>query len=133
MPATISSFFGEYRFLSNFYPQNVILDGQVYPTVEHAYQAAKTLSEYWRICIRNAGTPGQAKRMGRKVPMRPDWDAVKLQIMEKLLRQKFSEPYLKKLLTETQPLKLIESNNWGDVFWGCCKGLGENHLGKILM
>lgn len=129
----IDSFQGEYRWLSNFWPALVIFDGDYYPTVEHAYQAAKTTDRSARIRIHRAETPGLAKKLGRGLAMRPDWDTFKLEVMLILLRQKFTDPELRRKLLETGDRELIEGNTWGDRFWGVCGGTGENHLGKILM
>jgi len=129
----IDSFKGENRFLSSFWPCEVELDGVTYESVEHAYQAAKTVVPEEREKFRYAATAGIAKRLGRSVTMRDDWDDVKLSVMRDLVTQKFSDPSLRALLDETKGKQLIEGNHWGDVFWGVCKGKGENHLGKILM
>lgn len=129
----INSFTGGYRWLSNFYWQRVTLDGLVYPTVEHAYQAAKTLDPAQRATVWHCETPGQAKRAGRKVTMRADWDAVKIEVMRGLVTQKFEDRWLREKLRATGTQQIVEGNNWGDTFWGVCRGEGENHLGKILM
>lgn len=130
----IDSFIGEYRFLSNFFPVEITLDVEVYPTLEHAFQAAKTLSSAERAKVRNAKTPGMAKRLGRQVTLRPDWETSKLSVMYDLVHQKFSKnPVLRADLLETGDRPLIEGNYWKDFFWGVCNGKGENHLGKILM
>lgn len=129
----INGFFGEFRFLSNFYPAMVIFEGFVYPTVEHAYQAAKTLDEEERKKIRYAKTPRDAKALGYKVKWRSDWNDVRVSIMRELLIKKFSTDDFKRALATTQGFTLIERNNWGDVFWGVCNGVGENILGKLLM
>ena len=129
----INQFTGEYRWLSNFWPAKVKYLGVEYPTVEHAYQAAKTEDSAWRENIRQAATPGQAKRLGSQAPMRPEWHNVKLEVMENLVRRKFQHPELKALLLATKNEELVEGNYWGDTFWGVCRGKGENHLGKILM
>lgn len=129
----IESFQGEHRFLSNFWHVYVTYDGEVYPTVEHAYQAAKTLNPEFRKAICYA-TTGEAKRMGRQVPMRPDWEAIKIDVMRDLLKQKFTEePELRELLLATGDAELIEGNTWNDYFWGVCNGNGQNWLGKLLM
>lgn len=128
----IESFQGEHRFLSNFWNVYVTYDGEIYPTVEHAYQAAKTLEPEFRKAICYA-TTGQAKRMGRKVPMRKDWDVIKLGVMDNLLRQKFADPELQELLLATGDADLIEGNTWGDYYWGVCNGEGQNWLGKLLV
>ena len=77
--------------------------------------------------------PGKAKRLGRKVTLRPDWEQIKTYTMLLLLRIKFSDENLATKLLETGEQKLIEGNSWGDCFWGVCDGVGENHLGKLLM
>lgn len=129
----ITSFQGEYRWLSNFWLVDVKLDGYVYPSVEHAYVAAKTLDKDARLQIWKTEKPGQVKRFGRTLVLRADWDQVKLPTMEWLLRQKFQNDYLRFQLAATRGIELIEGNTWGDTFWGVCRGVGENHLGKLLM
>jgi N-glycosidase YbiA len=130
---SINSFTNEYRFLSNFWPCDIHYESMLYPSVEHAYQAAKTLDIKKRCEISILPTPGQAKRAGKKVVLRPDWEKVKLSIMEELIQQKFENDDLRKKLQETFPKDLIEGNTWGDIYWGVCDGKGENHLGKLLM
>lgn len=130
----IDSFTGEYEFLSNFSKSIVYYDGVQYPTVEHAYQAAKTLDLDKRLVISELKTPALAKKAGRKLSIREDWGDVKIGIMESLVRQKFvNNPTLRFQLTSTMEAELIEGNWWKDTFWGICNGVGENHLGKILM
>ena len=127
-------FVEKYRFLSNFYPCQIIYEDIEYPSVEHAYQAVKTHDKNSRKRISQAETPGQAKRLGRKVKLRPDWEEVKLGIMEELVRQKFNRHEdLKNKIIDSGDIILVEGNSWGDIFWGICYGKGENHLGKILM
>lgn len=129
----ITSFHGEHRFLSNFWPAGVVLDGELYPSVEHAYVAAKTLDTAERAKVRAVEKPGDVKRLGRKLQLRPDWDAVKLGVMADLVAQKFQHPELREKLLATGDTTLVEGNTWGDTFWGVCRGKGANHLGKILM
>ncbi len=134
MTEPIDHFVGEYDFLSNFYPSDVWLDGECYRTVEHAYQAAKTLDPAARKRIQIRQRPGDAKRLGQSVEMRPDWDDVKRDVMGMLLRQKFSPAMgLDDRLLATGDAELIEGNWWNDRYWGVCDGEGENHLGKLLM
>lgn len=128
----IKSFSGEYRFLSNFYPVEVVLDGVTYPTVENAYQAAKTLDLENRKEFIGV-LPGFAKRLGQRLEIRPDWSDVKLNIMKRLNEQKYMRPDLRKELCDTYPQDIVEGNTWGDTFWGVCNGKGSNHLGKILL
>jgi ribA/ribD-fused uncharacterized protein len=122
-----------YEFLSNFSPATVHLDGVEYPTVEHAYQAAKTLDETEREQVRSAPTPGEAKAQGQKVTVRGDWENIKVDVMRDLLRQKFAGPPLRDRLAATAPRTLIEGNTWGDRFWGVYEDEGENWLGRLLM
>jgi len=129
----IDSFSGEYRFLSNFFPTKVNLEGIEFPTLENAYQAAKNF-DWERRKMFTTLSAGQAKREGQKTMMRPDWEQVKVLIMTSLVRDKFTRnPELGQRLLETGDAMLIEGNHWGDTFWGVCKGKGENHLGKVLM
>lgn len=132
----IDSFSGEYRFLSNFFPSVVDLDGELYSTVEHAYQAAKTMNICERDAIRSLDYPGEAKRAGRKLSsVRKDWNKVKVNIMRNLLEQKFYVgSILYEKLLQTTPHQLVEGNTWGDKFWGQCPvGEGKNVLGNLLM
>lgn len=137
--SVIDFFDGEHRFLSNFSGYATSLDGVSYKTVEHAYQAAKTLNLAWREEIRIQGTPGAAKRMGRLVPLRGGWDQIKVDVMQNLLWEKFAEDsVVASLLLKTHPSILIEGNTWHDRFWGVCscarcEGVGQNHLGRLLM
>lgn len=153
----IDRFSGSYAFLSNFAPSVVQYDGVEYRTTEHAFQAAKTENEKAREDIRNAATPGQAKRLGRLCVLRDGWNEMRVEVMRALLKQKFGlhsgcvmafdgtchecrcgvdiqdrEPY-KSALLATGDAQLIEGNTWNDTFWGVCRGEGENHLGKLLM
>ena len=129
----ITAFKGEYRFLSNFYPAPVTLDGITYPTVEHAYQASKTADPKERRTILNTSSPGKAKQLGKTVTLQPGFDKDKITIMTNLVQQKFTPgTQLAEKLKETGHLDIIEGNHWNDTFWGICKGRGSNHLGNIL-
>lgn len=118
----------EYFFLSNMYPCEITYNGHIFQSSEAAFQAQKDLS---RITEFEGLSGKEAKRLGRRVNMRPDWDSVKLGIMEEILRIKFSSPELsKKLLAVTEPI--VEENTWHDTYWGVCDGRGQNNLGKLL-
>ena len=128
----IYKFQGENIWLSNFWYTWIKFEGMDYPSVEHAYQASKTTEIELRKKIRLATTSSEAKRLGKKVKLRPGWGEMKLEIMNRLVRQKFQDKELGvKLMGVEGPL--VEGNHWGDTYWGVCKGVGENHLGKILM
>ena len=133
----IASFKGEYAFLSNFYPSPLVADGITYPTVEHAFQAAKTNDPQTKSIIAAKDTPGKAKRAGGRrgiiKDFDPNWETRKISVMSSLVRQKFQDPELRELLNNTGERELIEGNSWNDTFWGVCRGKGKNNLGKILM
>jgi ribA/ribD-fused uncharacterized protein len=132
----IKSFRGEYAFLSNFYPCTVSYNERKYPSVEHAYQAAKSpYDAKYRTQILKvpANQAGQAKALGQDVALRADWEDVRIDIMLDLVRQKFRHSKLRNQLKSTGDAELIEGNYWFDTFWGVCNGHGQNHLGKILM
>lgn len=129
----ITEFGGLNSFMSNFAHAQVMLDGVVYQTVEHAYQAAKIVDLANRECIRSAPTPGVAKRRGQKVTIRPDWEFIKISVMRYLLYQKFESPDMKRQLLDTGDTYLQEGNVWGDNYWGIYERRGYNVLGKLLM
>lgn len=138
---SIESFRGEYRFLSNYWPVEVLFEGMKYPSVEQAYKAAKTLD--LKVRARIACLIPNKKELEKQIEhelastvIREDWnDGLRLEIMENLLRQKFDgrDQKLRQLLIDTGSAGLIEGNDWGDTFFGVCDGIGENHLGKLLM
>lgn len=139
---TIDRFKDGYDFLSNFHLHQMWYKNILWESSEHAYQAEKSTDDDEREDIRCAPTPGQAKRLGMAVQsLRPDWDTVKTQIMEDIVKAKFGEPSLRLMLLDTKDYTLIEGNTWHDNFWGncvCgkkkkCEAEGENNLGKILM
>src|SRR5579885_2482785 len=120
MTDPIKSFSGPYRFLSNFYmlPQPIEWEGLHYWTTEHAFQASKThdVREKRRIQALPANKPGEAKAAGKRVKLRPDWEDVKINVMEALLCLKFSHPILMRWLLETGDAHLEEGNTWKDRF-----------------
>ena len=132
-PMTIGQFVGDYEFLSNFYPVSIEHKGMVFMSLEHAYQAAKTRRVAERRWIADSMSPGQAKKRGHMVGLRPDWEQIKVQVMEELLAIKFSNPMLRRKLLLTKNAHLIEGNHHKDTFWGRVGVVGENHLGRLLM
>lgn len=134
MPKTIDRFDGEYRFLSNFWKHPVTYGGAVYPNNEAAFQAAKCANPAQKKMFETMENPGDAKRAGRRVQLRPDWEDVKVGIMTDIVRAKFAPGSgLAEKLLATGDAKLVEGNTWNDTFWGVCRGRGRNELGKILM
>lgn len=132
----INSFWGKYRFLSNFYSAPVFIEGTLYSTVEHYYQAKKATNEKEHDEIVACETPGQAKRIGKTINTWPEWDYIKLTVMRHAVLCKFIQNQeLSMLLLLTNDEELKEGNTWHDTFWGvdAITGEGENHLGKILM
>jgi ribA/ribD-fused uncharacterized protein len=140
MTEPIVSFRGKYDFLSNFYPSEIEMDGIAYPTVEHAYQAAKTPDEDKRREVAALVKPGAAKAAGRRIKPPHNWREYNLELMTDLIRQKFTRyPDLREKLKATGDAELIEGNNWNDRFFGKCRDkktgewVGENKLGLMLM
>lgn len=130
---------GEFcEVFSNFFPCTVEYEGLRYPTTENAFQAAKSLDPTFRQKLTTVG-PGEAKRLGRRVELRPDWDEVKIAVMRDVLRSKFYQPEYRRVLLASGDAELIEGNVWHDNIWGdcrCpkCKGIqGRNVLGRLLM
>lgn len=128
---TIAQFRGKYFFLSNFYSAPVTYLGQSFRNNEAAFQSSKCPECSDKFLNLN---PSDAKKLGRNVCLRDDWEEIKDSVMYDICRAKFTQnPNLAQLLIETGDATLIEGNNWGDVVWGVCNGVGENRLGKILM
>ena len=126
-------FRNKYYFLSNMYPCDIEIDlyGNKYrfKCVEAAYHALKApdrIKEFENL------DGFAARKLGKTVERRKDFEEVKVKIMTRLVEQKFSNPELQKLLTSVEG-EIVESNQWGDTFWGKSYGKGENHLGVILM
>lgn len=136
----IDSFGGEHCFLSNFYPLTIRIGDEDWSSSEHLYQAMKTFDPWWRDRIRGAASPGLAKQMGKRVPIRPDWEEVRVDVMRFVLARKF-EPgsEMAGLLLSTGDELLVEGNWWHDQFWGSCRcdrhlgTPGLNWLGRLLM
>lgn len=128
----IDRFYGEYRFLSNFFAAPVKYMGVEYPSSEHLYQALKTIDPTEREWVRTASSAGEAKKRGKKITLRDNWIDIKDGIMESVLSLKFQNPELREKLLATGDVELIEGNTWGDTEWGVCNGTGLNKLGLAL-
>ena len=145
--SVIDKFRGEHHFLSNFWIEPFEYEGQTVATGEHAFQAAKckpgdeAIRERVLTVRRADGTPSPtlAKKMGKKVPLRPDWDEARIGVMREVLAAKFAagSPLADRLLA-TGEAELIEGNTWRDTFWGRTRDkdgnwTGQNWLGVLLM
>jgi ribA/ribD-fused uncharacterized protein len=142
--SAIRRFTGDYAFLSNFAasPVEFADPGEApvtYRSVEHGFQAAKTLDPAARQRLAEIGSPLTAKRFGRRVVMRDGWDELRVGVMRDLLRQKFArEPFRTQLLASGNA-EIVEGNTWHDQLWGDCEcpghaaEPGENLLGRLLM
>ena len=131
----IDRFEGKHRWLSNFYECPVEIDGIVYPSAEHAFVAAKTHDKELNPKLATIETPGWAKKFGRNLVLRDNWDSIRVEEMYKVVLAKFTQnEWLANKLIGTWPMELVEGNYWNDRFWGQdLAGYGSNHLGKILM
>lgn len=129
----ITSFKDKYFFLSNFYEVPVIFDGIKYQNNEAAFQAQKCIDPKERSKFSELN-PSEAKKLGRKIELRSDWEDVKVDLMKKIVFAKFTQnPDLTLELLNTKDEELVEGNNWNDKIWGKVNGEGQNLLGKILM
>lgn len=129
----IKGMFGTYRFLSNYQVIPVLYEGLEYPSTENAYQAAKSLDPVVRKQFLNI-TPSEAKKLGKKLVIRPDWDEIKYDVMKEICTYKFTQHQsMRDALISTGDRYIEETNHWKDRYWGVCDGVGENNLGKILM
>ena len=129
----INEFRGENYYLSNFYNAPVTYGGISYLNNEAAFQAQKVTDDKIRNEFSNLN-PSEAKRKGRRVSLRKDWEEVKISIMHDIVKAKFSQNEdLKNKLLSTNDEHLEEGNTWGDRIWGTVNGKGQNNLGKILM
>jgi ribA/ribD-fused uncharacterized protein len=129
----INEFKGKYYFLSNFYSAPVMYEGLLYQNNEAAFQSAKIkdLDRRKQFCNLD---PSTAKKKGRNVLLRNDWEDVKDEVMYQCVKDKFTRNQdLKQKLIDTGNEELIEGNTWNDTYWGVCRGRGKNMLGKILM
>ena len=129
----IDHFKDDYAFLSNFYASPILYQDILYPTNEHFFQAMKSKDDAVRRKIAALNFPTQAKKDGKNIKLRKDWDEVKLKVMYLGLKMKFEIPALRTKLLDTGSATLTEGNFWKDTYWGVCNGEGENHLGKLLM
>lgn len=129
----IGEFKGEFYFLSNFYESDVTYGGITYRNNEAAFQAQKTTNKFIRMKFHQLN-PSDAKKLGRQVQLREDWEQIKDQVMYEICKAKFEQnPDLRAKLLETGDEILVEGNTCGDRIWGAVHGVGENRLGRILM
>ena len=127
-----------YKWLSNMQPVDIFLKGKTYPSVEHAYMSEKSNENSWKeFCSQKEISGKQVKTYSRTIELRPDWEDVKLLVMEYCLRRKFEQEPFKSLLINTGNENIQEGNYWGDTFWGVDlkkePNIGENHLGRLIM
>ncbi len=144
---TNEGFQGEFRFLSNFYPAQIVYtvagtENFTYPTSEHLYQVFKTLTlprneqKFWVEKILSNPSPFHAKKVAKKLPIETEaWNEIAYHCMSVTVFQKFHQnEHLKNLLLNTGSIELVEFNSWNDITWGVNieTGEGKNQLGKIL-
>ncbi len=149
----IQTFRGEHDYLSNFYKAPVEIFGIKGETNEHIFQAMKTVIDTERYWIMDSPSPFEAKKRGRLVTMRPDWNGIRRRVMLELNLAKYNQnPKLAAALVLSAPHTLVEGNYWGDAYWGAVPAVlghtdqltwkdeetgqvlvGDNWLGRILM
>jgi len=121
-------------WMRNDYPVNITIAGITYPTVEHAYQAAKFKDRNikLKIAMLDPSEVKEARKIGRKSSgINPDWDSIREGVMARILEQKFTSYVLGDRLAKTGNAELVLEG--GDDFWGVGKNnSGDNILGAIL-
>jgi len=131
----IDRFRGEYGFLSNFHSCEILYKGVKFPTNEHAFQYHKTIlpaEQYQMLALSNS--PVDAKRAGKDLTLRDDWEEIKVRLMFEINYMKFTQHSgMKGSLLGTGFAQLIEGNPYGDTYWGVCNGRGHNVHGLVLM
>lgn len=127
-------FTDKYDFLSNMHPCKVEvcigMTPYTFTCAESAFQACKCperVNEFVNL------DGYQAKKLGRKVQLRPDWEQIKIDCMKAIVKAKFDQNTFLGLRLKLLKGDIVEHNTWNDTFWGVCNGTGENNLGKILM
>jgi hypothetical protein len=129
----IDRFTGKYDFLSNYYECSITFEGITYNNTEAAFQSMKTLDKNERKRFAELD-PDPAKKAGRKISLRHDWEDVKIDLMYEICKAKFTQnSELAEKLLATGEEELVEGNDWNDKIWGKVNGEGDNNLGKILM
>lgn len=125
-----------FGWCSNFASVALVIDGQLWPTTEHYYQAMKYEGTPYAETVRLAHSPMVAKTLTRDPmhPPRADWDQIKDQVMLTAVRAKFRQyPHLCTLLLATGDAELVE-HTANDSYWGDGgDGTGRSQLGKTLM
>lgn len=127
---------GDYGCFSNFAKYPIFLDGKIWPTSEHYYQAQKFDHPFLQEEVRNAESAMMAAKLGRdpNKPLRKDWEKVKDDVMRKAVYAKFTQHCdLHKILTKTNKSEIVEHTKY-DIYWADGgDGSGKNMLGKFLM
>jgi len=132
----IRKFEKEYRWLSNFYPCALRFRGKRFESVEYAYMSAKSDDKAWKQrCIDAVEKPRKIKKLSQHLELVPNWDTIKLEVMQECLELKFAQEPFRTWLLETGGAHIQEGNGWGDTFWGVDveTNQGENHLGRLIM
>jgi len=132
----ITSFSGDFHFLSSMFLCSIFIDGKTYRSTEHYYQSQKSTERSEQSRVIATASPYAAKKLARTLLLRADWKKIRNRVMYRAVRAKVVQHLdLRERLLATGSVELLEGNNWGDSYWGVdCKTLkGKNILGKILM
>ena len=136
--------------LTNFWESDMIMDGKMFKSSEHAYM--------WSMCtelgqhelaarVVTSATPAMAKQISREIPSnidRSSWNQMRLDVMKSVLESKATScAVFTEYLMKTGDKYLVEATR--DTFWGAgfaphlCRTTdpanhpGGNHLGNLLM
>jgi predicted NAD-dependent protein-ADP-ribosyltransferase YbiA (DUF1768 family) len=118
--------------LRNEYPAMITVDSVSYPTVVHAYWALAAADPDTAGQIRTADRPYDAEKLAGQAVIRPDWPAIRIAVMTRLLRAKFTQhPRLAETLLATGDGR-IQYTSFGSGYWNAGRGQGRNWMGRLL-
>lgn len=122
------------NFFSAVFPLTLQCGTFTFSSAEAAYQCLKQprLTKA-KVALFQVMTPSTAKQYGQTIPLRADWEHVKIAAMQYVLEAKFTNQSMRTALLNTNDEPLIHLSPW-DRYWGVDNmGNGENHLGRLLM
>ena len=120
----------KYGFMSNMYGYGMKWEGEIYSCSETVYQMMKCEREEDKVKFKKLNG-FEAKRLGRRIKMRSNWNEIKVDMMREILKAKFKDENLMRRLKDIDE-EIVEDNYWNDRYWGVCRGVGKNMLGKLL-
>ncbi|XHH29708.1 NADAR family protein [Xanthomonas euroxanthea] len=129
-----------YGVFSNLYRRELVFEGELYPTAEHAYQAGKARKPAVKAWLMSAPSPALLAMAAHGLyywDIAPGWSTTKFNRMKQVLLAKFTtSDDLRELLLSTGDRRLVEAATTDtpvNRLWGEVNGNGKNMLGVLLM